>query len=158
MKNEVIMKIEQGESIIRLNFLEISSLMELWNIVDNRENNDDFDGGIFSGEFDNNLTQLGYVRLCVERKNSLTNMTNMIIVKKDNLDDAINQSAITKEHILKCSEDFKEGKYEYIDAFETISISVISALSLDVSTTTGLYCDGLDYILSQINKRIKNGK
>ena len=68
MKNEVIMKIEQGESIIRLNFLEISSLMELWNIVDNRENNDDFDGGIFSGEFDNNLTQLGYVRLCVERK------------------------------------------------------------------------------------------
>ena len=74
MDNEVIIKMKQGELIIQLNSSDISSLMGLWNIVDNRANSDDFDGGIFSGKFDNNLTQLGYVRLCIERNNSLINI------------------------------------------------------------------------------------
>ena len=74
MNNEAIIKMKQGELIIQLDSSDISSLMELWNIADNRANSDDFDGGIFSGKFDNNLTQLGYVRLCIEGKNSLINM------------------------------------------------------------------------------------
>ena len=150
MNNEAIIKMKQGELIIQLNSSDISSLMGLWNIVDNRANSDDFDGGIFSGKFDNNLTQLGYVRLCIERKNSLI---NMIIVNKDHLDSTINQSIITEEHVLKCSKDFREGECEYIEAFETISDSIIASLGLDV-LTTGMYCDGLDYVLSKIDERI----
>lgn len=154
MNNEAIIKMKQGELIIQLDSSDISSLMELWNIADNRANSDDFDGGIFSGKFDNNLTQLEYVRVCVQRKDQLT---KMIIVNKDHLDNTINQYVINEENVLKCSKDFREGKCEYIEAFETISDPIIESLGLDV-LTTGMYCDGLDYVLSKIDERILYAK
>lgn len=151
-----INKLNNSENINKLNSLEINSLLEKWGLPNYRDGDTDFDGGHFSGAFDSKLLELGYVRFAVERikEPDLTHVENMLIIKKDLLDDLI-KSHYSYETMYECEKSyFSEEKAEYRDLLESyfeIYEPIIKDLGLDIKNIS-MYVDGIDYILDKSEK------
>jgi len=133
----------------RINNEQIDDLMNIWNIKNERYSDADFDGGHFSGKFDDRLLDSGYVRLCVERKEDIT---SMIIVKKDILD-----SFIKDNFSKKALYEAEISEEEYLDAYYDVYVPILKNLNLDYKyydykNNLNMYVDGIDYILAESTK------
>lgn len=131
----------------KLNSLQINELMECGNIKNTRFNDDDFDGSHFSGDFDNKLLQLGYVRVALDRTEK---DASMILLEKDILDDLIKKN-YSYEKVFECEKlYFSEDEYEFEDlceAYYSLCEHIFKDLNI-MNKKTCMYVDGIDYILN----------
>lgn len=133
----------------KINSEQINFLMNYWNLKNDRYDENDFDGGHFSGDFDTSLNDMGYVRLCVERKDGTP---SMVIAEKEKLDSLIKENFSTTA--LYEAETSAE---EYLDAYYDVYSPILKNLGIDTkyydnSNYSSMYVDGVDYILEECGK------
>ena len=142
--------------IIKLDSNTINKLMESWELKNSRYDDNDFDGGNFSGAFDEKLLKVGYIRICVEHKE---NSSNMICIKKDILDklivDNYSELVLDKSNAQYWSEPNSDDNFleSYSNLYDSILKSVgYQTQYIDSTLIISPYVDGIDYILNEMEK------
>lgn len=143
--------------VIKFNSSQVDELMKNFNMKNTRDDKNDFDGGNFSGSFDEKLLELGYVRVCVERKDLIE---SMVVVQKDKLDTLI-QKHFSVDLLLDADKSYtskdSESYEDFVDAYYNVTTPILKDLGFDsehnnYSNFTSMYVDGIDYILNESEK------